>query len=99
MSEHAATLTRPSPIRFSVCADCLPGGARPGHGEAGRDPKCGGALAAETLAVLGRRLAHDVPERAAEGAEAVEADLEAHVRGRVVGLAQKLHRALDAAAL
>ena len=46
-------------------------------------------------AVVRRRLADDLAERAAEGAQAVEADVEADVGDAAVGLAQQEHRALD----
>ena len=46
------------------------------------------------LAVVRRRLAHDVPERAAEGPDACEADVEANVGDAAVSLAQQEHRAL-----
>ena len=45
--------------------------------------------------VFRRRLAHDLPERAAEGPQAVEADIEADVGHAAVGLAQPEHRAFD----
>ena len=46
-------------------------------------------------AVARRRLADDLPERAAEGPQAGEADIEADVGDAAVGLAQEEHRALD----
>ena len=45
-------------------------------------------------AVARRRLADDLPERAAEGPQAGEADVEADVGDAAVGLAQQEHRAL-----
>src|ERR1700742_4015871 len=76
-------------LRFSETA-----GSRPAHGEAGRH-RDGLAARAE----LRRRLADDLAERAAEGAEAEEADVEADLGHAAVGLAQQEHRALDTAAL
>src|SRR5690242_8575735 len=68
--------------------------SRPRHREARR---YGDGLAAG--AELARRLAHDLAERPAERAEAVEADVERDLGHAAVGLAQQEHRALDAAAL
>src|SRR4051794_19730670 len=68
--------------------------SRPAHREAGRD---GHGLAAR--AELRRRLADDLPERAAERAEAEEADVDAYLGHAALGLAQQEHRALDAPAL
>src|SRR6266550_1847498 len=45
-------------------------------------------------AIARRRLADDLPERAAEGPPAREADVEANVGDAAVGLAQQEHRAL-----
>jgi len=45
-------------------------------------------------AVVRRRLADDLPERAAEGPQAREADVEADVGDAAVSLAQQEHRAL-----
>src|SRR5687768_1542241 len=69
---------------------------RPGHGEAGWH---GAGHRRGAVAVRDRRLANDVAERPAEGAEAREADVEADVEDAAVRLAQQPHRALDAAAL
>ena len=55
--------------------------------------------AGEARAVARGRLADDRPKRAAERAEAVEADVEADLGHRPIGLAQQLHRPLDAATL
>jgi hypothetical protein len=46
-----------------------------------------------SLAVVGRCLAHDLPERAAEGPEAREPDVEADMRDAAVGLPEEEHRA------
>src|SRR5919199_146658 len=62
----------------------------PCHREAGRYGTDLGAVA-----VVGRRLAHDVAERPAEGAQAGETNVEADVRYATVRLAQQEHRALD----
>src|SRR2546423_3351624 len=66
----------------------------PGHREAGRD-----GLDRPALAVDGRRLADDLLKAAAEGAQAVEANVEADVRHAAVGRPQQEHRPLDPAAL
>src|SRR5947209_19047347 len=66
----------------------------PGHGEAGR-----GGLDLSLLAVQRRGLAGDLGEGAAEGAEAVEADLQADVGDAAIGFAQQEHGPLDASAL
>src|SRR5438445_9330676 len=66
----------------------------PGHGEARRD-----GLDRSALAVDGWRFADDLLKAAAEGAQAVEADVEADVRHAAVGRAQQEHRPLDPAAL
>src|SRR5437588_1673043 len=89
----AATLDRAGRARFSKAA--LSGGSRPGHCEARRheQPR---ARTFEAGAIRGRRLADDVAERAAEGAEALEADVEADLGHGVARLAQTLHGALHA---
>ena len=46
-------------------------------------------------AIVRRRLADDVAERPAEGAQAGKADVEADVGDAAVGLAQQEHRALN----
>src|SRR5947199_7933168 len=73
----------------------------PGHRDAARDPRSdrrpGRGLRA--LAVLARRLAEHLAEGPAEGAQAAEADVEADLRHRAVGLAQHRHRALEPPAL
>src|SRR5215212_7690220 len=51
------------------------------------------------LAVLARRAADDLAERAAERPQAGEADVEADLGDAAVGVAQQRHRALDAPAL
>src|SRR5712692_3374638 len=66
----------------------------PGHREASRNGHDRSALA-----VGGWRLADDVAEAPAEGAETDEADVEADVRHATVGRAQQEHGALDSAAL
>src|SRR5256885_4544557 len=66
----------------------------PGHREAGRD-----GLDRPALAVDGRRLADDLLKAAAEGSQAVEANVEAGVRYAAVGRPQQEHRPLDPAAL
>src|ERR1700680_1903234 len=68
--------------------------SHPAHREASRH-----SHHASALAIRDRRLADDVAEGAAEGAQAVEADVEANVSDASLGLAQQEHRALDAAAL
>src|SRR6266851_10296121 len=68
--------------------------SHPAHREAR-----GGRGDVRALAVIGRRLAHDVAERATEGAQAAEADVETDVGHAALGLAQQEHRAFDAAAL
>src|SRR5919112_727208 len=68
--------------------------SHPGLREVARD-----RLGLGAAAVLGRRLADDLAERAAERAEAEEADVEADLGDAAVALAQQEHRALDAAAL
>src|SRR2546423_13663055 len=64
----------------------------PGHGEAGRD-----GLDRSALAVDGWRLADDLLKAAAEGTQAVEANVEADVRHPAVGRPQQEHRPLDPA--
>src|SRR5438132_6413741 len=66
----------------------------PGHGEAGRD-----GLDRSALAVDGWRLADDLLKAAAEGTQAVEANVEADVRHAAVGRPQQEHRPLDPAPL
>src|SRR3954447_16800014 len=68
--------------------------SRPRHREAVRN-----GLDVGSPAVLGRRLADYGPERAAEGAEAREADVEADLGHAALGLPQEEHRPLDAPAL
>src|SRR4051794_40278343 len=51
------------------------------------------------VAVLRRRLADDLAERAAERAQAREPDVEADLGHALVRLAEQEHRALDAPAL
>src|SRR6266849_4519213 len=65
-----------------------------GHREAARHRFDLGALA-----IFAGRDADDVTKCAAEGAEAVEADIEADVGDASLGLAQLEHRALDPPAL
>src|SRR3954451_7661768 len=84
-----AKLFHAPPIRFSETAR-----SRPGHAEAGRRGPDGRAPA-----VLAPRLADDGAGRAAECAEAGEADVEADLGDAAVRLAQEEHRALDAPAL
>src|SRR4051794_19730609 len=85
----AATLAVACAIRFSETAR-----SRPRHREARR-----GSGDDRAPAVRRRRLAHDRAEGPAERPEAREADLEADVAHRPVGLAEQEHGALDAAAL
>src|SRR2546425_4927829 len=97
----AVTLDGAGVARFSKCALSLwslTGRARPRHRPARRHAQ-GRAVAGEARPVRRRRLADDRAERAAEGAEAVEADVEADLGHRPVRLAQELHRPLDAATL
>src|SRR3954462_4807142 len=68
--------------------------SRPCHGKA-----VGDVVGDAALAVAGGRLAHDAAERAAERAEAREADVEANLGHAAVGLDEQEHRALDAAPL
>src|SRR4051812_16330047 len=91
-----ATLVARGAARFSETA--LSGRPHPGHRPARRYPQ-GGAVPGEPRPVRRRRLAHDVAERPAERAEAVEADVEADLGHGRVGLAQQLHRALNPTAL
>src|SRR6478672_5222000 len=91
-----ATLDRGLAVRFSETA--LSRRPCPGHRPAGRHAqRC--SVAGEAGAVARRRLAEDPAERTAEGAQAVESDLEADLGHGAVGLAQQLHCALHAAAL
>src|SRR2546423_9232882 len=86
----AATLIATSRPRFSKTAR-----SRPHHRDAigrRRDRP-------RPAAVLRGRLADDVAERAAEGPEAGEADVEADLGHAAVALAQQEHRALHAPAL
>src|SRR5690606_27126229 len=76
-------------LRFSETA--RPG---PGHGEAVRHGRPVGATA-----VGAGRDADDVAEGAAEGAEAVEPHVEAHVGDAALGVSQEEHGALDATPL
>src|SRR5215472_4813898 len=87
----APTLLGPSAVRFSETAR-----SRPCHREAGGD---GARYRCAAAAEGDGRLADDLAERTAEGAEAAEADIEAYVRDAAVALAQQEHRALDPAAL
>src|SRR5467141_4097250 len=68
--------------------------SRPGHGEAVWD-----GFDRPALTVRRRRLANDVAKAPAEGAQAVEANVEADVRHAAVGHPQEEHRPLDPAAL
>src|ERR1700716_1850368 len=68
--------------------------SHPGHREARWDGHRDSARA-----VRDRSLAHDVVKRAAEGAEAGEADVEADVRHAARSLDQQEHCPLDTAAL
>src|SRR2546430_10266622 len=68
--------------------------SRPRHREAARD-----GLRVRPLAVLARRLPDDRPERAAERAEAREANVEADLGHAPMGLAQQEHRPPDTATL
>src|SRR5438876_12404271 len=95
------TLDGAGVARFSKCALSswsLTGRARPRHRPARRHAQ-GRAVAGEARPVRRRRLADDGAERPAEGAEAVEADVEADLGHRPVRLAQELHRPLGVAAL
>src|SRR3954451_19736315 len=83
--------------RFSKTA-LLARGSRPGHRPARRHAQCR-PTARESRAVCARRLTNDIPERATEGAKAVEADVEADLGHGTIRLSQQLHRPLDAAAL
>src|SRR3954451_11427459 len=84
-----ATLNAVRGPRFSETAR-----SRPGHREARRHRRSGAGAA-----VLARCDADDRAERAAERAEAGEADVEADPGDRVVRRAQQEHGPLDAAAL
>src|SRR5258708_1589618 len=92
----AATLDPGLAVRFSETA--LSRRPRPGHRPAGRHAQ-GCSVAGEARAIARRRLAEDPAERAAEGAQAVESDLEADLGHGAVRLTQQLHRALHATAL
>src|SRR5215210_3084713 len=81
-----ATLTGAAPVRFSKTAR-----SRPFLREATRDA----AQVGGPPAVGRRRVADDRLEGPAEGAEAVEADVQADLAHAPVGLPQKEHRALD----
>src|ERR687898_1406347 len=67
----------------------------PRLGEAGRDR----SEVRRAPAIRGRRLADDLGERAAEGAQAGEADVEADLSDAAVALPEQEHRALDPAPL
>src|SRR5437762_2477363 len=95
--DMAVTLDDCPPGRFSEPA-LLSRRAHPRHRPAGRHEQRG-ALAREARAVLRGRLADDRAKRATEGAQAVEAHVEADLGDRTRGLAQQLHRTLHAAAL
>src|SRR5438128_2406736 len=69
-------------------------GSHVGHREAARHRFDLGAIA-----ILARAHTDDFPKRAAEGAEAVEADVETNVGDASLGLAQLEHRPLDPPAL
>src|SRR3954469_14237590 len=84
-----ATLVRVAAPRFSGTAR-----PRPRHREAVRD-----GVWRAPRPVRRRRAPDDLPERPAERAEAGEADVEADVAHRPVGLPQEEHRPLDAPAL
>src|SRR4030088_2138995 len=84
-----ATLDDVSGFGFSETARSCPG-----HGEAGGDRHDGSAAA-----VGGWRLADDVAEDPAEGAEAAETDVEADVGHAAIGRAQQEHRAFDSTPL
>src|SRR5262245_36720492 len=68
--------------------------ASPRHHEAGRHRRH-----LSLLPEAGRRLADDLVERAAECAQAAEADVEADIGDAAIGRSQQEHRALDAPAL
>src|SRR5712691_8409500 len=68
--------------------------SHPRHREARWDGFDGAAQA-----VLGGRFADDLTERAAEGAEADESDVETDIGDVAVGLSKQVHRPLHAAAL
>src|ERR687894_2094405 len=92
-----ATLVAPRAVRFSQRARWPVPEARVAAGHAGTDRRPGCGLLA--LAVGARRRADDVAKRAAERAEAREADGEADLRHGRVGLAQERHRPFQAAPL
>src|SRR2546430_2144088 len=83
--------------RFSKAA-LLSSRAHPGHGRASRHEQMR-ALACEAGSIRRRRLPHDRPKRAAEGAEAVEPNVEANLGDGTLRLAQQLHGPLHPAAL
>src|SRR4051812_10043968 len=87
----APTLAVDARSRFSETARLRTGRSQPRHGEAGRH-----RTDRTTLTVAARRVADDVPERAAEGAEAGEPDLQAHLRHVRVGRPQQEHGPLHA---
>src|SRR3954452_9227274 len=84
-----ATLERVARLRFSETAR-----SRPGHREARRYRR-----RRARAAVLGGGDADDRGERAAEGAQAREPDVEADAGDALLGRAQQEHRPLDAPAL
>src|SRR4051794_10734736 len=73
--------------------------ARPGHDDARRHVAGGAGARAPGGAVMARRHPEDALERAAERAQAREADLEADLGDRALGLPQQRHRALEPPAL
>src|SRR5829696_4460268 len=85
----ALTLRAGRALRFSETAR-----SHPAHHEAG-----GHRQRPRSVPVDRRRLTHDAGERAAERAEAREADVEADLGHAEVGLAQQRHRALHPPAL
>src|SRR5256885_819149 len=84
-SPPSAPLVISSRICAAVASSCI-GGARASRGRRARAAR-GGRRARQ-------RLTEDLPERAAEGSPAGEADVEADVGDAAVGLAQQEHRAL-----
>src|SRR5579875_4193022 len=93
----ARTLDAARAKRFSEPAQSA-GGAKPGHRPARGNPQPR-AFTGESATVGGRRLADDLPEGAAERPKAGEADIEADLRHRTMGLAQQLHRPLHPGSL
>src|SRR5437764_906135 len=73
-------------------------GAQPRHRPARGHPKRR-SIAREARPIARWRFPDDHPKRAAERAQAAEADVETDLRHRLVGLAQQLHRSLYAPAL